>query len=69
MEAGGYVFTSWLQMDAEKQYDTYVKFHWIRKAYQYVEGIDVPEAFVTSDHEVKDDYARYQRRLENHAVH
>jgi (S)-ureidoglycine aminohydrolase len=26
-----------------------VKFHWIRKAYQYVEGIDVPEAFVTSD--------------------
>lgn len=26
-----------------------VKFHWIRKAYDVVEGIDAPEAFVTSD--------------------
>ncbi|HQH06957.1 MAG TPA: bifunctional allantoicase/(S)-ureidoglycine aminohydrolase [Phycicoccus sp.] len=28
-------------------------FHWIRKAYQFVEGIDVPPAFVTSDAEVE----------------
>jgi (S)-ureidoglycine aminohydrolase len=25
------------------------KFHWVRKAYESVEGIDKPEAFVTSD--------------------
>ena len=30
-----------------------LKFHWIRKAYQYVEGIEVPEAFVTNDNEVE----------------
>lgn len=28
-------------------------FHWIRKAYQYVDGIEVPPAFVTSDAEVE----------------
>ncbi len=27
-------------------------FHWIRKRYQAVAGLDVPEAFVTSDHDV-----------------
>ena len=29
--------------------DKKANFHWIRKQYQYVEGIDAPEAFVTSD--------------------
>jgi (S)-ureidoglycine aminohydrolase len=29
------------------------RFHWIRKAYQRVEGIDVPEAFVTDEREVE----------------
>ena len=28
-------------------------FHWIRKAYQRVEGIDVPEAFVTNEADVE----------------
>lgn len=28
------------------------RFHWIRKAYEHVDGIDVPEAFVTSDRDV-----------------
>ncbi|MFT4715690.1 MAG: (S)-ureidoglycine aminohydrolase [Paracoccaceae bacterium] len=28
------------------------KFHWIRKAYQAVEGLDEPDAFVTSDQDV-----------------
>lgn len=28
-------------------------FHWIRKAYQVVEGIDVPEAFVTNEADVE----------------
>ena len=31
--------------------DTPTKFHWIRKKYEAVEGIDAPEAFVTSDAE------------------
>jgi (S)-ureidoglycine aminohydrolase len=30
-----------------------VRFHWVRKAYEKVEGIDVPEAFVSSDDAVK----------------
>jgi (S)-ureidoglycine aminohydrolase len=29
-----------------------VRFHWIRKAYEAVEGIDPPEAFVTNEHDV-----------------
>lgn len=33
--------------------DANVKFHWIRKAYQFVEGLDAPEAFVASDQEVE----------------
>jgi len=28
-------------------------FHWIRKAYQVVEGVDVPEAFVTNESDVE----------------
>ena len=28
------------------------RFHWIRKAYEYVDGIDVPEAFVTNEHDI-----------------
>ncbi len=26
-----------------------VRFHWVRKAYEKVEGLDIPQAFVTSD--------------------
>ncbi len=29
-----------------------VRFHWIRKAYEKVDGVDIPEAFVTSDRDV-----------------
>ncbi len=29
------------------------RFHWIRKAYEPVDGIDAPAAFVTSEHEVE----------------
>jgi (S)-ureidoglycine aminohydrolase len=32
--------------------DEVATFHWIRKAYQVVEGIDVPAAFVTSEQDV-----------------
>ena len=30
-----------------------VRFHWIRKAYQYVDGIDVPDAFVTNEQDIE----------------
>jgi (S)-ureidoglycine aminohydrolase len=30
-----------------------LKFHWIRKAYQYVDGLDAPDAFVTNDNDVE----------------
>jgi (S)-ureidoglycine aminohydrolase len=33
--------------------DTPARFHWIRKAYQRVDGIDLPAAFFTSDAEVQ----------------
>jgi len=28
------------------------KFHWVRKAYEYVEGLDAPEPFVTNENDV-----------------
>ena len=51
---GGYAFLPpaavWtLRNDA----DAPARFHWIRKAYQRVDGIDVPEAFVTDEREVE----------------
>lgn len=32
--------------------DEAARFHWIRKRYEFVEGIDVPEAFVTNEQQV-----------------
>ncbi|RVD48100.1 (S)-ureidoglycine aminohydrolase, partial [Mesorhizobium sp. M2D.F.Ca.ET.140.01.1.1] len=29
-----------------------VRFHWIRKAYEVVDGLDTPEAFFSSDQQV-----------------
>ena len=53
MSEGGYayippdtVWTIWNDTDAVAQ------FHWIRKRYQQAEGIEMPQAFVTSDKEV-----------------
>lgn len=53
MGEGGYayippdtVWTVWNDTDAVAQ------FHWIRKRYQQAEGIEMPQAFVTSDKEV-----------------
>lgn len=50
LEEGGYAYLppscNWtLSNESEAS----ASFHWIRKAYEKVEGIDVPEAFVTSD--------------------
>ena len=54
LEAGGYVFLPpACQWTLKNNSNEPVKFHWIRKAYQFVEGLDAPEAFVTSDHDVE----------------
>ncbi len=53
LEPGGYAFlppgTSWrLRNDT----DAPATFHWIRKAYERVDGVDVPAPFVTTEAEV-----------------
>ena len=53
LEEGGYAFLppkcNWTIRNNE---DKPARFHWIRKAYQYVDGIEPPEAFVTNDNDV-----------------
>ncbi len=50
---GGYAFlppgSTWTLHNTS---DRVARFHWIRKAYQFVDGIDVPEAFVTNEVDV-----------------
>jgi len=50
---GGYAFlppgSAWTLHNTS---DATASFHWIRKAYEVVEGIDVPEAFVTNEVDV-----------------
>lgn len=50
---GGYAFippgTAWALRNKSS---APARFHWIRKAYEKVEGIDIPEPFVTSDMEL-----------------
>jgi (S)-ureidoglycine aminohydrolase len=52
--AGGYVYlppgTSWT---AGTDGDGSATFHWIRKIYERVDGIEVPEAFVTNETDVR----------------
>ena len=54
MTEGGYAFLppgcNWTIRNNE---DKIVKFHWVRKAYQAVEGIDIPEAFVTNENDIE----------------
>lgn len=54
LRPGGYVFippsAKW---ELENRTDTTARFHWIRKIYEYVDGIDVPEAFVTNEQEIE----------------
>lgn len=51
---GGYAFLApgadWSLRNTSEATAT---FHWIRKSYEDVEGIDRPESFVTSDHDVE----------------
>ena len=54
LEPGGYAYLPpgaiWTLRNAG---DTHARFHWIRKAYQRVEGLDVPPAFVTNERDVQ----------------
>ncbi len=54
LEPGGYAFLppgcAWT---ARNTGSDSVSFHWLRKAYEPVEGIDVPEAFVVNERDVE----------------
>ncbi|WP_448608828.1 bifunctional allantoicase/(S)-ureidoglycine aminohydrolase [Geodermatophilus sp. URMC 60] len=54
LEPGGYAFlppgATWT---LQNEQDEPARFHWIRKAYQRVDGVDVPEAFVTNERDVE----------------
>lgn len=49
---GGYAYLpAGMKWQLHNRQDQKSVFHWIRKRYQHVEGIEPPEAFVTSDQE------------------
>ncbi len=54
LEAGGYAYlpagSRWTLRNPGVDP---ARFHWVRKAYEAVDGLDAPEAFVTSDAEVE----------------
>ncbi|SMP33680.1 bifunctional allantoicase/(S)-ureidoglycine aminohydrolase [Shimia sagamensis] len=54
---GGYAYLpAGCEWTLKNTSDAPAKFHWIRKKYEAVEGIDAPEAFVTSDAETPLNY-------------
>ncbi|MEA3252486.1 MAG: bifunctional allantoicase/(S)-ureidoglycine aminohydrolase [Pseudomonadota bacterium] len=54
MVPGGYAFlppgSSW---QVRNESNAPVRFHWVRKAYEFVDGLDVPEAFVTNEQAIE----------------
>lgn len=53
LEEGGYAFLPpGCDWSIKNTSEAEARFHWIRKAYQAVEGIDLPEAFVTNEKEI-----------------
>ena len=54
MAPGGYAYIPPAsQWRIRNDSDSPVRFHWIRKAYEQVDGIDVPEAFVTNEQDIE----------------
>ncbi len=54
LKSGGYAFIPpGCRWQLHNHESSHVRFHWVRKAYEAVDGIDLPEAFVTSDDAVK----------------
>jgi (S)-ureidoglycine aminohydrolase len=53
LEEGGYAFLPpGCDWSIKNTTEAEARFHWIRKAYQAVEGIDLPEAFVTNEKDI-----------------
>lgn len=53
MQPGGYAYVPpAAKWSAKNNRGEPVRFHWIRKAYEFVDGIDAPEAFVANDKDV-----------------
>ncbi len=54
MKPGGFAFippaSKW---QIKNEGDVPVRFHWIRKAYEFVDGIDVPSAFFTNEKDIE----------------
>lgn len=54
MQPGGYAFlppgTRW---EAHNNAEEPVRFHWVRKAYEQVEGIELPAPFVTNENDIE----------------
>ena len=54
LPTGGYAYIPpGARWTLRNESDAPVRFHWVRKAYERVEGIPLPDAFITSDEEVK----------------
>ncbi len=54
LEAGGYAFiTPNAQWSLANEGSEITSFHWIRKAYEYLDGVDAPASFVTSDNDIE----------------
>lgn len=53
LEPGGYAYLPpGMKWTLENETETPALFHWIRKRYEAVDGIDLPEAFVTREQDV-----------------
>ncbi|NWN81737.1 MAG: (S)-ureidoglycine aminohydrolase [Halomonas sp.] len=53
MVPGGYAFLPpGCDWQLRNEADAPVCFHWIRKAYEFVDGLDVPEAFVVNENDI-----------------
>ncbi|WP_417770428.1 bifunctional allantoicase/(S)-ureidoglycine aminohydrolase [Stappia sp.] len=53
LKAGGYAYVpAGAEWSLRAEGDEALRFHWIRKAYEPVEGLDAPEPFVTNEREV-----------------
>ncbi len=51
---GGYAYLpAGAQWSAHNRSEHAARFHWIRKAYEHVEGIDKPDTLISSDNQVK----------------
>ena len=54
LEPGGYAYLpAGIQWSVFNRGDNAVRFHWVRKVYEQVEGLDKPPVLITSDREVK----------------